>query len=646
MKKLILILVLIVLSCSVESEVEIQELNSDLSGISIKGSKNDKISICHFDADNNEWKTLNVNQNAMAAHLNHGDAIDVDSDGFFDRENGCSPIDCDDDDSEVGECPAPIYLDENGITIKAKDWAEVGDVGVLNNIEYIVVDETLLREMVANNEDVSKVVTTRVTDMNFLFYKSEGDWQQTSDFNQDISSWDVSNVTKMYYMFFNNHEFDQNLSYWDVSNVDDMHFMFYGAKKFNSPLNTWNTSKLTRTSAMFLHCINFDQPLDNWDVSNVTNFSAMFQGSNFNQDISNWNMSNAVNIVDMFANTRFNYNINSWDVSKVEYMWGVFHATKEFNQPLDNWDVSNVVDMGAMFSFSKKFNQDISSWNTKNVVSMRQMFEYSTAFNQDLTLWCVPNITSKPTNFNVGSILTENNSPIWGTCPKDNLLLYLPLNGDVNDYSGNNVAMASNGVELTTDRFGYADSAYLIDNNVVSGSGAGDLIWSDDKFMQNTEENYSFSFWVNYSNSAQQHHTVSLIGTSGGIATTYNMNPSRNKIAHWRSTHLNSTGWDVLANSQFSGSVSPNTWLHITVTKSGEVYKYYLNGVLDRTINVDPSLSYETGTVRIKIGNNTYNYNNGSWGSFIEQMKGKVDDVFVWNRTLSDTEIAKHYDKR
>lgn len=105
MRKLILLLGLIVLSCSVESEFEIQELNSDLSGISIKGSKNDKITICHFDADNNEWKTLNISQNAIPAHLNHGDAIDADGDGFFDRENGCSPVDCDDDDSEVGECP-------------------------------------------------------------------------------------------------------------------------------------------------------------------------------------------------------------------------------------------------------------------------------------------------------------------------------------------------------------------------------------------------------------------------------------------------------------------------------------------------------------------------------------------------------------
>jgi len=70
-------------------------------------------------------------------------------------------------------------------------------------------------------------------------------------------------------------------------------------------------------------------------------------------------------------------------------------------------------------------------------------------------------------------------------------------------------------------------------------------------------------------------------------------------------------------------------------------------------MDIDPNISLVdaihflgTEKVEIKIGNNAYDYNNGVWGSFIEQMKGKVDDVFVWNRTLSDDEIAKHFEKR
>ena len=38
-------------------------------------------------------------------------------------------------------------------------------------------------------------------------------------FNQDISSWDVSNVTDMKYMFLGCTKFNQDISGWDVSKV-------------------------------------------------------------------------------------------------------------------------------------------------------------------------------------------------------------------------------------------------------------------------------------------------------------------------------------------------------------------------------------------------------------------------------------------
>ncbi len=46
-----------------------------------------------------------------------------------------------------------------------------------------------------------------------------------STFNQDISSWNVSNVTYMSWIFYGS-KFNQNISSWDVSNVVDMSLMF------------------------------------------------------------------------------------------------------------------------------------------------------------------------------------------------------------------------------------------------------------------------------------------------------------------------------------------------------------------------------------------------------------------------------------
>ena len=73
----------------------------------------------------------------------------------------------------------------------------------------MVVDSALLYDMVANEEDVTKIVTTNITDMQYLF-------QNASAFNQDISSWDVSNVTQMKRMFYKATAFNQDISSWNA----------------------------------------------------------------------------------------------------------------------------------------------------------------------------------------------------------------------------------------------------------------------------------------------------------------------------------------------------------------------------------------------------------------------------------------------
>ena len=103
-----------------------------------------------------------------------------------------------DDNGSNEQLSCPIYLDSNGVTIKACDDANVGDTGVINGYTYTVVDEDMLRSMIANNGNLTRVVTTKVTRMRILF---ETPLETTSTFNQPIGSWDVSNVTDMRSMF-------------------------------------------------------------------------------------------------------------------------------------------------------------------------------------------------------------------------------------------------------------------------------------------------------------------------------------------------------------------------------------------------------------------------------------------------------------
>jgi surface protein len=88
---------------------------------------------------------------------------------------------------------AKVYLDVNGITVKAENCYP-GYRAILNGIEYEVVDRYLLKERILRKADLTKLCTSLVTNMNGLFFNNE-------IFNQPIGNWDVSNVTNMSYMF-------------------------------------------------------------------------------------------------------------------------------------------------------------------------------------------------------------------------------------------------------------------------------------------------------------------------------------------------------------------------------------------------------------------------------------------------------------
>ena len=98
----------------------------------------------------------------------------------------------------------------------------------------------------------------------------------------------------------------------------------------------------------------------------------------------------------------------------------MFRNADAFNLSINPWDVSTVTNMSGMFRGTSVFNQSLSTWNVSSVTNMDDMFNTASAFNQDLSGWCVSNIPSNPLNFTTNSALTNENKPVWGTCPGDN----------------------------------------------------------------------------------------------------------------------------------------------------------------------------------------------------------------------------------
>jgi surface protein len=193
------------------------------------------------------------------------------------------------------------------------DGTEPGDTGTVDGITYEAVDRQMLDHKITSGEDLTKVCTSLVTYMGNLFAGNE-------DFNQDIGSWDVSNVQEMTFMFSGALSFNQDISNWDVSNVMDMAGMFIETHNFNQEIGAWDVSSVRDMSHMFKVSQAFNQDISDWDVSNVLHMGWMFKSSNaFNQDIAEWNVSSVNNMLGMFSEAKaFDQDLSAWCVDNFD----------------------------------------------------------------------------------------------------------------------------------------------------------------------------------------------------------------------------------------------------------------------------------------------------------------------------------------
>ena len=178
------------------------------------------------------------------------------------------------EDTDIDELFKGSALEKEGKIPILKNFDVSGTPIVAKNHRHLRSLITLAISKYGTNVDLNFIDVSNVTDMSFLFMETQ--------FNGNISNWDVSNVTNMESMFSNftyESEFNEDISKWDVSKVTNMEQMFYSS--------------------------HFNGDISRWDVSNVVNMKEMFSYSDFNGDISNWNISTDTDTTDMFTNSKY-----------------------------------------------------------------------------------------------------------------------------------------------------------------------------------------------------------------------------------------------------------------------------------------------------------------------------------------------------
>ena len=427
-----------------------------------------------------------------------------------------------------------------------------------------------LRQMIENNEDVTGVDTSGITDMSHLFegipnfeqdisrwdvsnvtdmsYMFHLEWTYgASTFNGDISKWDVSSVTNMSYMFYNARAFNQDISDWTVSNVTDMSYMFGGdssilISSFNQDISDWNVSKATNMKGMFMNAHSFNQNLSNWNVSNVTDMSDMFNNAwAFNQDISSWDVSNVTDMSYMFGGdasslgvSSFNQDISKWDVSSVTNMSHMFYSAFAFNQDISKWDVSNVTDMSFMFScnpsYVSTFNQELSTWDVSSVTDMSYMFASATVFNGDISDWDVSNVTDMSYMFGWADSFNQDISKWDVSSVTDMSSMFCgasSFNGDISRWDVSNVT------KMGDDYYGMFSGASSFNQNL-----------SDWDVSNVTDMGYMFSG-----------------------ASSFNQN-----LSYWDVSNVTDMGYMFCGASSFNGDISK--WDVSNVTDMSFMFYY------------------------------------------------------------------------
>ena len=80
-------------------------------------------------------------------------------------------------------------------------------------------------------------------------------------------------------MFIDQTNFNEDLSRWDVSNVVNMDGTFAGATSFNGDLSSWNVSNVVNMTCMLMGATSFDRQLGGaWSSSTATKH-VMFNNS-------------------------------------------------------------------------------------------------------------------------------------------------------------------------------------------------------------------------------------------------------------------------------------------------------------------------------------------------------------------------------
>lgn len=219
--------------------------------------------------------------------------------------------------------------------------------------------------------------------------------------------------------------------------------------------------------------------------------------------------------------------------------------------------------------------------------------------------------------------------------PTNGLVGYWPFDGNAEDIKNNNDGVV-NGAVLSTDRFSNEDGSYYFD-------GVDDYIEVEtDELLQFGESSFSVSLWF-YPENCTNARIINTRGTGpGGSYKGYHIKINED-AGNWK---FYDAGIDDATNNykycNSCGALYPfNDWYYLTfVYEADNEIRIYINGELDGTVSVG-SYGDISNTLPTVFGASVAASGIINKPSSLSQFyKGKLDDIMIFDRVLSSSEIT------
>ncbi len=227
--------------------------------------------------------------------------------------------------------------------------------------------------------------------------------------------------------------------------------------------------------------------------------------------------------------------------------------------------------------------------------------------------------------FLLGTLLNAN-AQVPSYVPSNGLVGWYPFNGNANDESSNSYHGTVSGASLTSDRQGNSNSAY-------SFNGNSDFIFCNLPTTVNASNGITLTGWTNsisYNYRDPQVIVFFLDASNTGYSIGYG---NANGTNGYLSGLCGYAG--VGASMQVTPSTSPssNNWYHVAMTcdYNTSTSNLFINGVL-LAQSANNLIAASLNKILIGKAYNSFWYQNG-----------KLDDIGIWNRALTATEINDLY---